>query len=317
MDSLTLPSVETLSTIPLLPGWAVPRTPIKSDLDVAFAAGISLKSLDDFVRAAPAFAGCWRARQALQCAAVAVRLMGRAEHPAALRDAVLLTAPGDNPGPVGRTFLAFRKLTTRRGAITTPFLKELADLLDLAFDDQLAYTRDRLDEALHSSRAVPFAAADLIAAIRSTRPDAEILAWALADWLIAKKLAWDFAVPLLISQRYGSAFRSPNGRGRLLPGEAGFERAVCLALVESIQGALRTASDIARRADQLAAVAPKLRTKGKETILQKLLEEDAIAASAPGAGLSRFASARLFERLQGFGAVRELSGRTTFRIYGL
>ncbi|WP_363324527.1 DUF1403 family protein, partial [uncultured Roseibium sp.] len=73
---------------------------MKSDLDAAFATGITLKSLDDLVRSVPA----WRARQALQFAAVTVRLTGRTEEPSALRDAVLLTASGDDPGPAGRTF---------------------------------------------------------------------------------------------------------------------------------------------------------------------------------------------------------------------
>jgi hypothetical protein len=48
-------------------------------------AGIALKSLDDLVRSEPNWAGCWRQRQALKCAATAVRLMGRNEDETALR----------------------------------------------------------------------------------------------------------------------------------------------------------------------------------------------------------------------------------------
>lgn len=299
-----------------LPAWASARQHDLGETDAAFAAGIALKSLDDLVRADLPWAGCWRQRLALRASHSAVQLIGRNEGEAGLRDAALLTAPGNDPGPAGAMHLAFQKLAAKKRPISSKVLEELAALMGLRREG-LSEIADLFDSALQSGRAVPFAVADLVSNICAARPDAEILAWWLADRLLAEKLAWACGVPLTMGERYGAAFKTIGGRGRVRPGEPAFARTVCLALVSATVEALRQANDIGRRAETLLAVAPKVRTKGAGVVVEKLLNEDAMPASAPGSHLSRWAATRLFERLESFGAVRELSGRTSFRIFGL
>lgn len=317
MDSLSTATAQAPIWSPRLPGWARPRTHDIAESDAAFAAGIALKLLDDLIRADPQWLGCWRDRLALKSAAIAARTLGRSEDESAIRDAVLLTAAGDDPGPAGKLFLATRMLTRRNGTITTPFVREVAELLGMKWDDSLASIPEIVDFANQSGRAAPFAVADLITAISAVRPDAEVLALGLTELVLAQKLNWPKPVPLLLPERFGSALRTIGGRGRARPGEPAYPKAICLALVDGVEAALRSAVEIDRRAARLLAVAPKLRTKGAEPVIRRLLTEDAVPASAPGSNLSRWAANRLFERLEGFEAVRELSGRSAFRIFGL
>ncbi|MCB1547591.1 MAG: DUF1403 family protein, partial [Hyphomicrobiaceae bacterium] len=60
-----------------------------------------------------------------------------------------------------------------------------------------------------------------------------------------------------------------------------------------------------------------LRSKAAGDVIDRLLGDDAVSGALTTKALSRWASRRLFDRLAELGAVRELSGRATFRIYGL
>lgn len=317
MDSIAASAPTSLPWSLRLPAWTRQATSEISETDAAFAAGCALKSLDDLIRADPLWLGCWRDRLALKSAVVAGRMLGHNEEEHALRDAILLATPGDDPGPAGRLFLATRMLTRRSGTVTSPLVKELADLFALRRDDGLAAIPDLVDTAVQSGRAAPFAVADLITAIFAVRPDAEVLALGLADAVMAQKLNWSKPVPLLLPERFGPAFHTLGGRGRVRPGEPAYPKAICLAFVGGVDAALRSAVDIDRRAARLLAVAPKVRTKGAEPVIRRLLTDDAVPASAPGSKLSRWAANRLFERLESLEAVRELSGRSSFRIFGL
>jgi hypothetical protein len=317
MDSIATPQIQQTTWSAHLPGWTLARGRDIDEIDAAFAAGIALKSLDDLIRADPPWLGCWRDRLALKSAAVAARMLGRNEEEDALRDAVLLTPEKGDPGPAGKLFLATRMLARRTAIPGTAFVRELAELLSIRWNSDLSSIADLADAAIQSARAAPLAIADLVSAIMALRPDAEVLALALADIVLARKLKWAKPVPLLLPVRFGAAFRTIGGRGRVRPGEPAYPKAICLAVVSSAEAALQSAADIDRRAARLMAAVPKVRTKGGDAVIQKLLNEDAIPASAPGCNLSRWAATRLFERLESFEAVREVSGRSSFRLYGL
>lgn len=303
---------------PTVPAWALASAGAPSDADAAFQAGAALGALDTLARAQPAWAGVWRQRLALKCAAASMRLSGRAEDEAALRDAWQLCPAGADPGPAGAVFDAWRQLALQPPAAGAERLAKVAELLGLAWDDEaLADLCVAIDDRVHAVRPAPFAAAAIAARVVAMRPDSELLAWWLADLVLAQSLRWPRPQPLLMAQVFGPAFRAEAGGRRIRPDEKSFERGVCLALVQSAAEACRLAGELSRRAEKLLAVAPKLRAKGAGDVIFLLLNEDAVSGSLTTKSLSRFAARRLFERLQQLEAVRELSGRTTFRLFGL
>ena len=76
------------------------------------------------------------------------------------------------------------------------------------------------------------------------------------------------------------------------------------------------AIDLARAATRLRAVTPKLRAGGAGRAVDLFLSREALT---PGEldFMSDRAARRLCDRLVDLGAVRELTGRESFRLYGL
>lgn len=302
---------------PTVPGWAVPRGPVASPVEAAFLAGAALNSLDNLVRSDPPWAGAWRQRLALKCAAVAGAQAGRTEDEAQLRDAWHLRAPGADPGPAGNILAAWRRSAAWSPAIDAPALRAVVDLLGLRWSDDLAALPEGLDDLARSGQPAPLVAAAIASEVQRLRPDAGLLGWWLADQAVARRMRWPVCVPMLVMEARGSAFRNLGDRGRVRPAGEGFERAVCVALALGAAEACRLAGEIAPRAARLIEVTPKLRAKGAGEVIRHLLDDDAVSGTLQTKELTRWGSRRLFERLTALQAVRELSGRASFRLYGL
>ncbi|MET3523946.1 DUF1403 family protein [Mesorhizobium abyssinicae] len=310
------PVPNSLAPPPTVPAWALTPGSRASEADAAFQAGAALASLDRLARAQPPSAGVWRQRLALNCAAASMRLAGRVEDAAALRDAWYLRATTADPGPAGAILGAWRQLVLQPHIYYPDRLEKIVDQLGLHWDGKKLGDLCTAIENL-SQRPAPFAASAIAAHVVATLPDSELFAWWLADLVLAQSLRWPRPLPLLMAQAFGPAFRAEGGGKRIRPGEDGFERAVCVALVQAAAEACRMAAELLRRADKLLAVAPKLRAKGAGDVIFLLLNEDAVSGSVTTKNLSRFAARRLFERLQQLEALRELSGRPSFRLFGL
>ncbi|MGO4835462.1 DUF1403 family protein [Rhizobiaceae sp. 2RAB30] len=313
-----------------VPSWLQRSVPDAQSLagkaveDVALATGAAVGALDAIVRRQERWAGAWRQRLALSAAAVAAKQGGRIEGEAALRDAVLLTNLGDNAGPAGRMLLAWRRLADRS---PTDLLTERSLVAVL---EQLGYGCDNgsvsdLAVELRQLSAHAGTVATLTGAVRTSERHGfgRILGAWLADALLAQRLGWARAVPLLGTEVVSGIGpgRSPRSAIASPVGDVGTEsdrtKNLLAAQARAALRAIDLSAELGRRAERLHAVAPKLRAKAADIVVEKLLSSDAIVASEKIADMSDRGLRRLFDRLLELGAVRELSGRPTFRIYGL
>ncbi|PWJ88206.1 uncharacterized protein DUF1403 [Mesorhizobium loti] len=319
------------STAPMapVPAWlrrAIPDTQSlmgKDIEEVAIVAGAAICALDTVVRRQERWAGAWRQRLALSAAAATAKQAGRVEDESALRDAVLLTRPGDDVGPAGLLLLAWRRLAARPAEELLTKRNLAAVLAEFGYapdDEGMSDLTDDLRRLAASDGTVGMMTGAIAAAER--HGFGRTLGVWVADALLAQRMGWVHAVPLLgADAALGTSARPRRSVASSVATSIGTnpERAKSL-LAAQARAALRAidlSAELERRADRLLGVAPKLRAKAADAVVNKLLCDDAIVASEKISGMSDRGLRRLFDRLVELGAVRELSGRATFRIYGL
>ena len=269
--------------------------------DVAFLSGAALATLHLVVGYDDVPHALLRDRLSLTAAEACMGLLGRPERVGELRDAVHLLRPGDQPGPAGAIYLQWQRATARPISV-----KALQRALPSVTADQIATWLDM-------GRGGPvMRAATVLEAVLAAHPREEVMALILADAVLAQALGWTHFLPLLAT---GLKTRDLRMQGKDL------QLACHKVLISSICATLPIAADLTRRAARLKAVIPKLRAKGAGDAVALFLTKDAlspaIALTDPNVGMSDRAARRLCDRLVDLGVVRELTGRDTFRLYGV
>lgn len=276
------------------PSW-ISSTRAETLEDAAFLAGAVLSHLHLVLDREEVPHALLRDRLALRAAEACVTFSGRPERTAELRDAIHLLRPGDLPGPAGETCLEWRRAAERPLSV-----KALARALPGIEPGQIATWLD-------AGRGPPVTrAAMVLEAVQSDAPRAQAPALVLANAALAQALGWPHLVPLLAAGLKRADLRKQGEDLRL---------ACHRALLASAVEAVRQAADLTRRAAYLKAVAPRLRAKGAGEAVEMFLTRDAVAPAA--LPLPDRAARRLCGRLVDLGAVRELTGRDTFRLYGV
>jgi hypothetical protein len=289
--------------------------------DALFAAGASLALLDAHLRRDPPGAGALRNRLALYSAAASAKILRVNADEPALRD--LRFALGDDPGPPARLLRLWRDLAGRPPRLDRDWVVDAAARLDRAPPEPESLAAGLRDLAKGHDDPVSAAARAASLAFEAFPdehgPEAEVFALWVADLVLALRLRWARPLPLIATKILDPGLRLDGGGRRTRPNEPAWSKTAAGAIALAAASALDLAADLSRRADTLLAVTPKLRAKPAAKVVDLLLAEDCVSAAevARNAPMTDRAARRLFDRLVSLGAVRELSGRPTFRLYGL
>jgi hypothetical protein len=283
-----------------MPAW-IAAAQVDSVEDAAFLTGAAVSALQTVLTQPDVPHALLRDRRALSAAEASVIRAGRLERAANLRDEVHLLRPGDQTGPAGAVFALWHQAVARPisvGALHTV-------LPGMAATDIATW--------LDAGQGAPVArACAVFEAVTATHPRAEDAALILADAVLAQAMGGTMLMPLFATHLTARDLRK-SGTDLRMAGYAAVRKAAAETLT--------LAQDLRDRAAKLMAITPKLRAKGAAAAVDLFLTRDALSPSLALTGLevgmSDRAARRLCDRLVGLGVIRELSGRDTFRLYGL
>ncbi|HBZ43994.1 MAG TPA: hypothetical protein DEO85_08070 [Maritimibacter sp.] len=304
-----------LNTLPQVPGWVTSGRPETLET-VAFRSGAALTVLDQLV-SDPRHGVPLKLlanRLALGAATATSKLEGRLAREADIRDAFHLAPPGAARGPDG-DLMAFWRDAVRLG-LRGP--GEIADLIGPDLTEEVARWLNAGQERARTHGPLAGCVA-VLRAVLDTDDRAERIACLLSDVVLARALTWKVLLPLSAQHLTKSVLRD------LTASRQGVGLAVQARILQSIEETVRLTRDLARRAEALRTVAPKLRAKGSDAAVELFLAEDAVAPASMLAPLIRGtsipmtdrAARRFCDRLVELGVARELTGRPTFRLYGI
>jgi hypothetical protein len=284
-----------------LPTW-ITAAPSETAESTAFRAGAACAHLGLVVATGDDVpAALWRDRLAVQAAEACLKLAGRREGVGAMRDALHLTRAGDDPGPAGRVLRQWSRAVAR--PISATHLAKAVEDLSAA----------RIAHCLEVAGTTPVdRAGRVIEAVLADHPQCETAALILAEAVLARSMGGTHVLPLL---SLGLTARDLRLRGDDL-------RLSChRAAARGVGQALPLAGALARAAARLRAAVPKLRARGAARAVEMFLSQDvltpvALARAMPDS-LSDRAARRLCDRLVALGVLRELTGRDSFRLYGV
>lgn len=309
---------DDLMTLPKLPAW-VTSGRAETPETVAFRSGAVLTVLDallsDPTQGVPG--KLMVNRLALKAATATSKIEGRLAREADIRDAYHLTPLGDARGPDGDLLAYWREAARlrltgldRESALGTLIGSDLEDEIDgwLLAATERVRTHGPLAGCVSVMRAV-----------LEVDDRVERAAFLLSDVVLARALNWKSILPIT-SQRLIKAML----RDLVADGQGG-ELAVQQRILEALEDTIQLARDLSSRATALRGVAPKLRAKGSDAAVAVFLSEDAVGPSTmlspmiqgTAIAMTDRAARRFCDRLVELGVAQELTGRPTFRLYGI